>query len=51
MSMNASRINYLRNHGTSPHTDTMTYEDMALDIEKYLKDNGISQADIIGHSL
>ena len=41
----------LRNHGQSPHTDTMSYEEMALDIADYMDQHGIETANILGHSM
>ncbi len=41
----------LRNHGNSPHIDEMNYPDMALDVIRFLDDNDIQDAKIIGHSM
>lgn len=41
----------LRNHGQSPHTDSMTYEEMAGDIADYMDEMGIEKAHILGHSM
>ena len=41
----------LRNHGRSPHADPMTYEQMAEDIQQFLENNWIYEANVIGHSM
>jgi pimeloyl-ACP methyl ester carboxylesterase len=41
----------LRNHGASPHVDTMTYQDMADDVRGFLDERGIDAATVIGHSM
>lgn len=41
----------LRNHGTSPHADSMTYSDMAGDIRKFISDKQPSRVALIGHSM
>ena len=41
----------LRNHGKSPHSDTMTYAAMAQDIIELLTHLNIDKAHIIGHSM
>ena len=41
----------MRNHGSSPHADTMTYLDMAGDIEKFFSDKQLSNVTLIGHSM
>ena len=41
----------LRNHGQSPHTETISYPAMAQDIRDLLASEGISSTDIIGHSM
>ncbi|CAG0898257.1 unnamed protein product [Darwinula stevensoni] len=40
-----------RNHGESPHTEEMTYEAMARDVECLMDDLGINQASLVGHSM
>ncbi|WP_417782523.1 alpha/beta fold hydrolase [Terasakiella pusilla] len=41
----------LRNHGSSPWTDTMSYVEMADDIAEFLDQRGLDQANIVGHSM
>jgi len=41
----------LRNHGNSPHADTMRWSELIQDLKLYLKMNGIKQIHLIGHSL
>lgn len=41
----------MRNHGASPHDDSMTYADMANDILDYLDDNICETPSVIGHSM
>jgi pimeloyl-ACP methyl ester carboxylesterase len=41
----------LRNHGKSPHAAPMTYPQMAEDIQQFLENNWIYEANIIGHSM
>jgi pimeloyl-ACP methyl ester carboxylesterase len=41
----------LRNHGASPHVDTMSYPAMADDVRAFLDDHGIDAATVIGHSM
>ncbi|MBF8269185.1 MAG: AB hydrolase-1 protein [Gammaproteobacteria bacterium] len=41
----------LRNHGNSGHTATMSYREMAADIQQFLQSRGYNQASIIGHSM
>jgi len=41
----------LRNHGSSPHTDSMNYSLMAADVFEFLDKKEIDQAHVIGHSM
>ena len=41
----------LRNHGNSGHAATMSYTEMAADIQQFLQSHGYNQASIIGHSM
>jgi len=41
----------LRNHGSSPHTPSMTVKDIAGDIIRYLDSRQIATATVVGHSL
>jgi len=41
----------LRNHGKSPHCATMSYTEMAADVIELMDNQGITQANIIGHSM
>lgn len=41
----------LRNHGKSPHSDTMNYEAMASDVLALMDKLGLLHAHIIGHSM
>lgn len=40
-----------RNHGKSPHSSTMSFEDMAADLSELMIDLNIEKAHIIGHSM
>ncbi len=40
-----------RNHGRSPHTDTMDYPAMADDVIGYMDEQGLAQACLLGHSM
>ena len=41
----------LRNHGRSPHADTMNYQSMAADVLAYIRQHDLQQVVIIGHSM
>ncbi|QSP95891.1 alpha/beta fold hydrolase [Marinobacter salinisoli] len=41
----------LRNHGSSPHTDSMDYPAMARDVLAYMDAQGLDRASILGHSM
>ncbi|MDV7338719.1 alpha/beta fold hydrolase [Terasakiella sp. A23] len=41
----------LRNHGSSPWTDSMTYVEMAEDLVAFLDQRGLDKAHIVGHSM
>uniref|UniRef100_A0A0G4HHS3 AB hydrolase-1 domain-containing protein n=1 Tax=Chromera velia CCMP2878 TaxID=1169474 RepID=A0A0G4HHS3_9ALVE len=41
----------LRNHGNSPHTDSMSFREMANDIIKTLDFHDVEKATVVGHSL
>lgn len=40
-----------RNHGRSPHSDIQHYELMQQDILEFIKDKGLNNVNIIGHSM
>jgi pimeloyl-ACP methyl ester carboxylesterase len=40
-----------RNHGQSPHSDEINYKVMTEDLEDFMKENKISKANLIGHSM
>ncbi|WP_166262301.1 alpha/beta fold hydrolase [Marinobacter salicampi] len=40
-----------RNHGRSPHSDTMDYEAMAGDVIAYMDKQGLDKAAFLGHSM
>ncbi|WP_330924385.1 alpha/beta fold hydrolase [Candidatus Sororendozoicomonas aggregata] len=41
----------LRNHGRSPHSDTMNYRLMVQDIVVYMDTLGLTSVDLVGHSM
>ncbi len=41
----------LRNHGRSPHVDTMDYPEMMADVLGWLEAQGIARATFVGHSM
>ncbi|WP_278352128.1 alpha/beta fold hydrolase [Chryseobacterium gleum] len=41
----------LRNHGRSFHSDSMSHDDLADDIARYMDHYGIQKAHVLGHSL
>jgi pimeloyl-ACP methyl ester carboxylesterase len=41
----------LRNHGLSPHADTMTYPEMVEDVVDWLDGRGLASVDLVGHSM
>lgn len=41
----------LRNHGRSPHADSMTFKEMAADIAELIDDNNLDRVAVLGHSL
>jgi pimeloyl-ACP methyl ester carboxylesterase len=41
----------LRNHGRSPHADSMVYPEMADDLRAYMDAHGLEAAAILGHSM
>ncbi|MDF1584244.1 MAG: alpha/beta fold hydrolase [Methyloprofundus sp.] len=41
----------MRNHGESPHTEEMSYPEMAADIELFLDTHNLEAAHFIGHSM
>lgn len=41
----------LRNHGRSPHADTMDYASQAQDVKAYLEANRLREAALVGHSM
>lgn len=40
-----------RNHGTSPHSDTMDYPSLSADLKEFMDHTGIRQAALLGHSM
>jgi esterase len=41
----------LRNHGKSPHADTMKYSEMAEDVLAYMDEKGLEKVWVLGHSM
>ncbi len=41
----------LRNHGRSPHGESMTYEDLVADVLAWMDRRGWERADFVGHSM
>ncbi|WOO42849.1 alpha/beta fold hydrolase [Rubellicoccus peritrichatus] len=41
----------LRNHGSSPHDDEMSFEAMAADLSEFLERQGLDGVHLLGHSL
>lgn len=41
----------LRNHGCSPHSSNQTYSSMADDLAELINDLGLTEVDVIGHSI
>tara|TARA_B110000305_G_scaffold241336_1_gene315036 strand:- start:3879 stop:4742 length:864 start_codon:yes stop_codon:yes gene_type:complete len=41
----------LRNHGRSPHAESMTYEDLVDDVLDWMDLRGLTKADLMGHSM
>ncbi|HPF47266.1 MAG: alpha/beta fold hydrolase [Alphaproteobacteria bacterium] len=41
----------LRNHGSSPHSDQMSYPLMAADVIEFMDDQNLEKAHILGHSM
>lgn len=40
-----------RNHGNSPHVDSMAYTDMAADIGAFMDRSSLARATLVGHSM
>ncbi|MDH3688918.1 MAG: alpha/beta fold hydrolase [Gammaproteobacteria bacterium] len=52
--LSASHVVYsvdLRNHGQSPWAPTMTYQDHADDLRKFIEDHALSPVTMLGHSM
>lgn len=41
----------LRNHGMSPHTSSLKYEEMAVDVQNLLKKLSVDKAFFLGHGI
>jgi pimeloyl-ACP methyl ester carboxylesterase len=41
----------LRNHGRSPHADTMSYADMMADVLAWLDEHALQRVTLLGHSM
>ena len=41
----------LRNHGSSPHAETMTYAEMMEDVVAWMNAQGLERATLMGHSM
>jgi esterase len=41
----------LRNHGSSPHVDDMSYQVMADDVAEFMRQQNITCAQVLGHSM
>ena len=40
-----------RNHGDSPHSNEMSYQDMAEDVVAFMEDVGLESGIFLGHSM
>ncbi len=40
-----------RNHGLSPHSEDVSFEAMAEDLHGFLREHGLGQAHVLGHSM
>lgn len=41
----------LRNHGQSPHSDDVSYDAMAADLDEFIRTHGLTRAHLLGHSM
>jgi pimeloyl-ACP methyl ester carboxylesterase len=41
----------LRNHGQSPHVETMKNTAMAADVARFLRDHALDKVTLMGHSM